>query len=300
MKRREFRAGLGSAAMLPVVARAQQPALPVIGFLQAGSADANAFFVSAFRKGLSEAGYVEGRNVTIEFRRAGDQFDRLPALAAELVERRVAVIAAGPRADTAAKNATTTIPIVFVTGNDSVSSGLVASLNRPGGNRTVAVSLASGLSVKRFGLLRDQVPRSTLLGVLSDATSRNAEFELQELEMATRRLEVRLRALNVGSEREFDAAFAAFASEGVAAVLVGAALLFFYRADELVTPAARYRIPTIYGDRETVAIGGLMSFGTSFADAYHQVASMPAAFSGASDPPTCQWCDPPSSSLSST
>jgi putative ABC transport system substrate-binding protein len=271
MRRREFIAGLGGAAAWPVASWGQQRTLPVIGFLQAGLADTNAFLVSAFRKGLSEAGYVEARNVTIEFRWAGDQFDRLPALAAELVERRVAVIVAGPRADRAAKNATTTIPIVFVTSIDPVSSGLVASLNRPGGNLTGVVGLASGLSVKRLGLLHDLVPRATLLGVLSDTTNRGTEFELQELEMAARGLGVRLRALNVGSEREFDAAFATFASEGIGAVLAGASLLFYNHANELVTLAARYHIPTMYEFREYVVAGGLVSYATSTADLNRQV-----------------------------
>jgi putative tryptophan/tyrosine transport system substrate-binding protein len=269
VKRREFIAGLGVVAW-PLAAQAQQRPMPVIGFVMAGSADAMAFLVSAFRKGLSEAGYVEGRNVTIEFRWAEDQFDRLPALAAELVERRVAVIVTNPRADSAAKNATATIPIVFVTGSDPVSSGLVASLNRPGGNLTGVVGLASGLSAKRFGLLHDLVPHATLLGFLSDSTSRAAGSELQELEMAARHLGVRLRALSVGSEREFDAAFATFASEGVSAVLVGAALLFLFHADELVTLAARYRIPTMYEFREYVVAGGLVSYATNQADLFHQ------------------------------
>jgi putative ABC transport system substrate-binding protein len=270
MKRREFITLLGGAAAWPLGASAQQPAMPVIGLLLPGSPAEWAHDVAALRQGLRETGFIEGQNLAIEYRWAESQFDRLPALAADLVQRRVAVIVAGPRADAAAKAATASIPVVFLSGSDPVRTGLVPSLNRPGGNLTGVTGLASDLSAKRFGLLHDLVPHATVIGFLW-ATGPNSEFQLQEVRASAQGLGVQLRILNVGSEHEFDGAFATFAREGVRAVLVGSGLLFYNYRDRLIALAARHRIPTMYELREYAGEGGLLSYGSSTVESWRQI-----------------------------
>src|SRR5262249_25597466 len=216
MRRREFITLLGGAAAWPVAARAQQSAMPVIGFLSAGSAarGPSPRHATAFRQGLLETGFVEGQNLSIEYRWAEDQYDRLPALAADLIQRRVALIAVGPRADAVVMPLTTSIPIVFMAGGDPVRQGHVASLSRPGGNRTGASILASDLNAKRFGLFHDLVPQAAVIGVLWDSTNPRNEFQLQEAQAAARSLGVPIRVISAGSEGEIEAAFAGLEREG--------------------------------------------------------------------------------------
>ncbi len=266
MKRRAFISLLGGVAVAwPLAARAQQPAMPVIGFLNSGSADERAHLVTAFQQGLSETAHVEGRNVTIEYRWAAGQYDRLPALAADLVHRQVAVIAAtgdtvSPRA---AKTATTTIPIVFVIGGDPVTSGLVPSFNRPGGNITGVSLVSSALAAKQPELL---------VGILVNPKP-SGGFELSELQTAARTIGLGTVVLRATSVSEIDAAFASLAQQRANGLLVEPDVFFFDRREQLVALAARYAVPTIYSRREYAAIGGLMSYGTSLADAYRQAGS---------------------------
>jgi ABC-type uncharacterized transport system substrate-binding protein len=272
VRRREFITLLGGvAAVWPLAARAQQPAVPVVGFLTAGSAAAWAPLVAAFRQGLQETGFVEGRNIAIEYRFAEDQYDRLPELAADLIQRRVAVIAASPRAQDAAKALTTTIPIVFMSGNDPVRQGLVASLNRPGGNLTGVTILAQDLTAKRFGLLRDLVPQTKAIGVIWDSTNPTPGFAVQEAQAAGRSIGVQTLVLSAGTENEIEAVFAAFAREGVGAVFVNNSFFFFSLRDRLAALAARYRMALSGELRAFVEVGGLMSYGPSLADAFRQV-----------------------------
>jgi putative ABC transport system substrate-binding protein len=274
MKRREFITLLGGAAAAwPLVARAQQPAMPVIGFLHSASPDAFAPYVAAFRQGLGELGYVEGKNVAIEFRWAEGDYDRLPMLAAELVDRRVAVLAAtgGESVGRAAKAATATIPIVFSGGGDPIEQGLVASFNRPGGNVTGVSLVTSELMAKRLEILREVVPSAALIGVLLYPTSATTELQERDLEAAARNVAQQLLILYAGNEREIDAAFAAAADKGVGAIIVGANAFFHSRRDQLVALASRHRIPVIYEWTEYVKAGGLMSYGTNLTDGYRQV-----------------------------
>jgi putative ABC transport system substrate-binding protein len=270
MKRREFIRLLGGAAAAwPLAARAQQPAMPVVGFFNAGSPASSAHRDAAFRQGLRETGFVEGQNLAIEYRWGEDQYDRLPELAADLVQRRVAVIAASPRALDAAKAATATIPIVFMSGADPVRIGLVASLNRPGANVTGVTILASDLTAKRFGLLHEAVPQANIIGVLRE--SRADPFSIQEAEAAARQVGVSTRVMTADSEEEIEAAFVTFAGEGVGALFVASSFLFVSVRDRVVALAARYRIPAIYDLREFPDVGGLMSNGPSESEAYRQV-----------------------------
>jgi ABC-type uncharacterized transport system substrate-binding protein len=267
--RRDFITLLGGAAAWPLTARAQQPAMPVVGFFNAGSSATSAHRDAAFRQGLRETGFVEGRNVAIEYRWGEDQYDRLPQLAADLVQRRVAVIAASPRAVEAAKAATTTIPIVFMSGADPVRIGLVASLNRPGGNVTGVTILASDLTAKRFGLLHEAVPQASVIGVLRE--SRADPFSIGEAEAAARQVGVSTRSMTADTEDQIEAAFVTFAREGVGALFVASSFLFVSVRDRVVELAARYQIPAIYDLREFPDVGGLMSNGPSESDAYRQV-----------------------------
>jgi len=272
MRRREvIRLLGGAAAVWPLAARAQQ-STPVVAFFNAGSPAAFDHLAQAFREGLRETGFIAGQNIAIEYRWAEDRYDRLPAMAADLVERRVAVIAASPRAVVAAKAATTTIPIVFMSGSDPVRAGLVASLNRPGGNLTGVTLLAADLTQKRFGLLHDLVPGVGAVGVLSDSSSPVADFPVQEAQAAASSLGVQTRVMSARTESEIETAFATFARDKMGAVFVTSGFLFFnsFRA-HLAASAARHRLPAAYELREHVVDGGLMSYGPSLAEAFRQV-----------------------------
>jgi putative tryptophan/tyrosine transport system substrate-binding protein len=274
MKRREFIAGLGSAAAWPVVARAQQSALPVVGFVNARSADASADFMRAFRKGLGETGYVEGQNVTVEYHWLAGQYDRLPALIADLVSRRVAVIAtpASSAAALAAKAATTTIPIVFGVGDDPVKLGLVASLARPGGNATGINFFVQEVAAKRLRLLHDLVPKAVHVAVLvNPANASNTATTLREVQQAAATVGLQIRILNATTTGEIEAAFATLARDRPDALFVAADGFYASRRVQFVTLAARDKLPAAYADSDFVAAGGLMSYGTDPADMFRQV-----------------------------
>ncbi|MFL4971900.1 MAG: ABC transporter substrate-binding protein [Xanthobacteraceae bacterium] len=272
MSRREFILALGGAAAWPLPLSAQQPAMPVVGFLNTASPAPFNHLVAAFRSGLEEAGFVEGRNVALEFRWADGRYERLPALAAELVQRSVAVLATsgGDPALLAARAATTTIPIVFLIGSDPVELGYVASFNKPGGNLTGVHQLTAMLGAKRLGLLREVAPRAALMGVLINPSFPPAAAMLKDAEKAAASLGIRVLALNATTESEFEPAFSTLAREQASALLIGADPFFNSRRDLLVALAARYRVPTIYEFREFALAGGLMSYGTSLSDSYRQ------------------------------
>ena len=271
MKRREFVTLLGGAAAVwPLAARAQQPAMPVIGFLNGTSPEGYGLFLSAFRQGLSEAGYVENRSVAIEYRWAEGHYDRLPALAADLVRRGVTVIAAtSTPANRIAKAATTMIPIVFTTSSDPVELGLVASLSRPGGNVTGVVMLNVELGTKRLELLREVIPRDTIIVVLTNPTNPNFEAQLRDLQAAARTVGQPILVVTAGTEGDIDAAFARLVQQRAGAILVNTDAFLFSRRDQLVALAKRYTVPAIFDRREFTAAGGLMSYGGSVTDVYH-------------------------------
>jgi putative ABC transport system substrate-binding protein len=273
MKRRTFITLLGGAAAWPLAARAQQPKMPVVGFLSAGSAvrGPSPRHAAAFRQGLQEIGFVESKNVAIEYRWAEDQYDQLPALAADLVRRRVAVIAAGPRGDAAAKTATASIPIVFMSGGDPVRQGLVSNLSRPGGNLTGLTLLAGDLTRKRFGLFRDLMPQAAIIGVLADSTNARGEFQLHEAQAAASSLAVPIRVLRAGSVGEIEAAFAELEREGVTALFVVNGWLFYSLSDRLTALAARHRIALSGELRVFVEFGGLMYYGPNELESFRQV-----------------------------
>jgi putative ABC transport system substrate-binding protein len=271
MRRRDFIAGLGSAAAWPG-ARAQQRTMPVIGFLHPGSLEEWRPYVAAFHRGLAETGYVEGRNVVVEYRWGGDSTDSLPALAQELVRRRVAVIAAGTTPATlAAKAATATIPIVFATGGDPVAMGLVASLDRPGANLTGISTLVSDVAQKRLQLLRELIPNSSLFGVLADPVFPVTQSTNADLQAAARTLGLQLAFVNAGSDSDLETAFAAFSQQHVGAVLVGDGTFYARRTEQLAALAARHALPAIFPYREYSLAGGLVSYGASFGYTGHQV-----------------------------
>jgi putative tryptophan/tyrosine transport system substrate-binding protein len=271
MMRRDFITLLGGAvAAWPLAASAQQ-ASPLIGFLNGASPEGYAPYVTAFRQGLKEAGYVEGQNVTIEYRWAEGQYDRLPALAADLVRRNVTVIAAtSTPAAQAAKALTSTVPIVFTTGDDPIKLGLVASFNRPGGHATGVSHLIGELGSKRLGLLRELLPGITVITTLLNPNFPGAERQLRDAEAAAGALGLQLIVLRASTEREIDAAFATMAQQGASALVVGGDPSFVARREQIVALAARHAIPTIYPVRDFAVAGGLMSYGTDFADAYRQ------------------------------
>ena len=273
MRRRHFITLLGSAVTWPFSARAQPPPpMPVIGFLNSGFPAERASFVAAFRQGLKEIGYVEGRTVAIEYRFAEGHYDRLTSLASDLVHRQVAVIAA--TGDTvsalAAKGATTTTSIVFVIGSDPVKEGLVASLNRPGGNITGVSVISSAIVSKHLELLHELVPQATVVGALLNPSNPNANFELSDLQSAARSMGLQLIVVRADTESGIESAFASLVQQHAAALLVEPDAFLLDRREQLVALAAHKAIPTIYSRREAPAIGGLMSYGTNFADVYRQ------------------------------
>jgi putative tryptophan/tyrosine transport system substrate-binding protein len=268
MRRREFISLLGGAAAWPLAARAQQAKMPVVGFLSGRSPAESAGVVAAFRKGLSEAGYTEPNNVVIDFRWAEGRFERLPALASELIQRPVAVLAMLGGSETVAKTLATAIPIVFGTGADPVDAGLVASLNRPGGNITGATFMTASLGAKRLGLLRELVPGAEIVALLANPNRITGPVQIKDVEQAARALGQRLIVLDADSDEKIEAAFAALAREHVAGLLVGADSFFDTRRERLVALAAQHRVPAVYQFREYALAGGLMSYGTSITEMY--------------------------------
>jgi len=273
MKRREFITLLGGAAAWPMAARAQQPAMPMIGVLDARSPGTTENPLRAFREGLNDTGYIAGENVALEYRWAEDQIDRLPALAADLVQRRATVIAAiGATAALAAKAAIATIPIVFIVNEDPVRLGLVASLARPGGNLTGINILTAEVTAKRLDLLRELVPSATRVGVLvNPVNATNTETTLREMAAAARTSGLHVKVLNASTSREIEEAFASLLHERPDALFVGAEPYFYGRRVQLAVLAASHRIPAIYAQRDFVEAGGLMSYGTNIADAFRQI-----------------------------
>jgi putative ABC transport system substrate-binding protein len=274
--RRQFIAVLGvavtSALSWSIAARAQQPAMPVIGFLSSAFPDRDAGRLQAFRQALGEAGFVEGRNVAIEYRWAHEQNDRLPALAADLVKRQVAVIAVAGQVlgVFAAKAATSTIPIIFLTGADPVALGLVASLNRPGGNLTGVTTLSVELEQKRLELLHGLVPTATTIGALVNPTNPNATIQSPGLQAAARTLGLKLEILHAGTEHEFEAAFAKLSELKAGGLVIATDGLFISRGEELGAIALRHAVPAIFQFRAFAAAGGVLSYGGSLAEMYRQ------------------------------
>jgi putative ABC transport system substrate-binding protein len=274
IRRREFIFTLGGAAAAwPLAVRAQQPGLPVVGFLSSRSAGESAKHVGAFRQGLNEVGYVEGQNVAIEYRWADGQYDRLPTLASELVSRQVTVIAAagGNVSGLAAKAATPTTPIVFIVGDDPVKLGLVSSLNRPGGNATGMSVFTTELGSKQLELLHELVPKASTIGLLINPNYQGSEAEAVAVQAAAQAIGRTILVLNASNEGDIDNVFGTLAQRQVDALLVSADALFVSRRDRLVALSARHSIPAIYDLREFAVAGGLMSYGTSLADAYRHV-----------------------------
>ena len=271
MRRRQFITILGGAAVAwPLVTHAQQPAMPVIGFLSSQSPDTFADRVGGFRRGLAETGYVEGQNVVIEYRWAEGQYDRLPALAADLVRRQVGVIVANYPPVLAAKAATATIPIVFTSAADPIKVGLVASFNRPGGNITGVHLIGLAMETKRLELLHQLVPGAASIGVLVNPKYPDADLKLRELQEAAGVLKRQIHIVRASTEPEIATAFATVAQQGAGALLVASDPFFASQRGQLVALAARYKLPTIYNQREYTKTGGLISYGSDFADGYRQ------------------------------
>jgi len=273
MRRREFITLVGGAAAYwPLAARAQQ-GMPVVGFLNSGSPESSSFLVTAFREGLKQASYVEGQNVTIEYRWAKSHYNQLQALAADLVRRQVAVIAAtgGTISAQAAKVATSTIPIVFNGGDDPIKSGLVASFNRPGGNITGVITQSAALEPKRLGLLRELVPQAAIIAVLLNPTNSDAEFQRRDIQAAAAAIGQQLRIFNASTESEIETAFSALLQQRADALLIGNDAFFVNRREQIVALAARHAVPTIYTFRSFAESGGLMSYSTNLVEVYRQV-----------------------------
>jgi ABC-type uncharacterized transport system substrate-binding protein len=271
MRRRDFIIGFaGSAVAWPLAARAQQPAMPVIGFLRSTPAKPFAHIVAAFRQGLNETGFVEAQNVVVEQRWADNQLDQLPALAADLVRRQAALIVCNGPAVDAARSAAATTPIVFVIGGDPVASGIVASVNRPGGNLTGLTFFGNRLGAKRVEMLRELVPGTSIIAALVDPNFPEAVVEWRDVEEACRTIGQRIVLVNAGNERELDAAFTSIVQAGAGALVVIGSPLFTSESQTLVALSARHAIPTIYDLRDYVAAGGLISYSASFTDAYRQ------------------------------
>ena len=271
MKRREFITLLGSAAVWPLAARAQQPAMPVVGFLNGSSAWEGTHFVATFRQGLSEIGYVEGRNVAIDYRWAEGHYDRLPVLAADLIRLQVAVLDCNTPATIAAKAATTTIPIVFSSGGDPIRLGLVSSLNKPGGNVTGVSFFSAALEAKRLGILRELVPTAAVFAAILNPEFPDFETQSKEVQDAARTLGVQVQILRASSERGLDMAFAKVTELQAGGLLVGADPFLYSRRDYIVALAARNAVPAIYEQRENAVTGGLVSYGTNLTEVYRQV-----------------------------
>jgi len=271
MRRRDFIMLVGGAvAAWPFAARAQQPTMPVVGFLRSATLADVPHWVAAFRQGLKEAGFVEGQNVAIEFRSADNQLDRLPALVADLIRQPVAVILGNTDAALAAKAATTTVPIVFASGSDPVRDGLVASLNRPGGNVTGLVYFSAVLGAKRLELLRQLVPGATTIAVLVNPNTPLTEAERKDVQTAAQAIGQQLIIFDISSDRDIETAFAAFVQRGAGALLVGTGGFMNSNRERISAMANRHALPASYSQREGVVAGGLMSYGPSISDAYRQ------------------------------
>jgi len=267
--RRKFLATLGGAAAWPLAARAQQPAMPVIGFLRDTSLADATHLVAAFRQGLKEAGFIEGQNVLIEYRSAEDQAHRLPALVDDLVRRQVALIVGNTPSSLAAKAATTTVPIVFVSGNDPVINGLVPNLNRPGGNTTGVSFLSSASVTKRLELLRQLAPKAAAIAMLVGSNlAPDTERELRDVQAAVHASGQELIVVEAASDRDIEGAFATFAQRGAGALFIGSSPIFNSRRERVAALAVRHALPATYSLREFATAGGLMSYGTSITDAY--------------------------------
>jgi putative tryptophan/tyrosine transport system substrate-binding protein len=277
MRRREFVAVVGSAAISPILqpfaARAQQPAMPVVGVLCGGTPESDAFRLNAFRQGLTEASYVENRNVVLEYRWAEQQYDRLPAFAGDLVRRQVALIVAvgGIPAAIAAKSSTTTIPVLIAIGGDPVQLGLVASLNRPGANVTGVSFLINAMGAKQLEVLHEAVPKTELIAFLGNPANPNAEMDKSNILTAAETLGQKLLVLQARTDSELETAFAVLAQQRAGGLVVGADFFLISRRDKLVKLAAQQNVPAVYPLREIAAAGGLMSYGTSLAEAYRLV-----------------------------
>jgi putative ABC transport system substrate-binding protein len=271
MRRREFLPLLGSAAAWPLAARAQKTAMPMIGFLNSGTAAGFAHFLAAFQQSLNQAGFVEGRNVTIEYRWAEGRYDRLPSLAADLVRLPVTIIAATTTpAALAAKAATSNIPIVFTSAADPVTAGLVTSLNRPGANATGATNYLTDLGAKRLDLLHKLIPKATMIGMLVNPNYPDIESQRKDVEEAARKFGLQVHVVNAASVDDFDATLAGLAQLNISALLVGTDGLFLSRRDRLVGLVAHYALPAVYPQRDYVDDGGLMSYAANVADGYRQ------------------------------
>ena len=302
MRRREFISLIGGTATAwPLVARAQQPTLPVIGFLHPGSARGNVFVADAFRSGWAEYGYVEGRNVAIEYRWADGQYDRLPAMAADLVRRRVAVIAAlGSSAPArAAKAATTTIPIVFQTGADPVEDGLVASMNRPGGNITGASRMNIATDAKRLEILHETVPNAVVIACLVNPTSPRSGSQVQQIQNCARSLGLKLQIVNASNDQDLETAFATMAQVGAAALFVTADPSMNAMREQIASRAVRHALPTMSDTREWVTAGGLMSYDASLADSNRQAGVYVSRILKGEKPAVSRFCNQLSLSWSS-
>jgi len=271
MRRRDFIALIGGAAAWPLAARAQQAAMPVVGFVRSESLADATNLVTAFRQGLKEAGFVEGQNVTVEYRSGEGQRERLQSVVAELIRRPVTAIAGNSVAMLAAKAATTTIPVVFASGGDPVQQGLVASLNRPGGNVTGVVFLSGTLGTKRLELLRQIAPKATAIGMLANPNTTETETERTDVQAAAQAIGMQLIVADVSSDRDIEPALAALVQRGIGALLVGAGGFMTSHRERIVALATRHALPAMYGLREFVAAGGLMSYGTSITDAFRRV-----------------------------
>jgi putative ABC transport system substrate-binding protein len=272
MKRREFITLLGGAAAAwPLAARAQQPAMPVVGFMVGGSRAALRDEIAAFEAGLKEIGFIEGQNLTLEYRFAEGQFDRFPAFASDLIQRQVSIlVVSSPQGALAAKQATTVVPIVFSVGADPVEVGLVSSLSRPGGNVTGVYQFTAGLEAKRLGLLHEMVPKADIIGVLLNPNYAASKSQLRDVQEAAAHLGLRLVIVRANTESDFDAAFSTVVSQRAGAILVCASPFFNSRRQQLVVLASSHALPAIFEWREFAVAGGLMSYGTSLHNAYRQ------------------------------